>query len=191
MKTTSNQHIPPSTNPNNTRTMNTQTLNTLSTKIINKTPKPVQKLITKNQKILLFCFIGGIAYIIDSSVFYLVQYGPGEILQNSPLKAKITSVFIATIFSWIGNKTLTFKHQKSKHNTLTEAIAFIIINLIGLLISLACLGFTHYILGYYYTWAQTPLTDFISANIIGFILGTIYRFHTYNTKLFSQTKQKQ
>jgi hypothetical protein len=48
-----------------------------------------------------------------------------------------------------------------------------------MVIALSCLGISHYVLGY-----ESALADNISANFVGLILGTIFRFWGYHNWVF-------
>ena len=60
-----------------------------------------------------------------------------------------------------------------------EYVLFFVFNGVAMLISLACLWFSHYLLG-----LDSPLADNISANVVGLILGTLFRFVAYRTWVF-------
>jgi putative flippase GtrA len=60
-----------------------------------------------------------------------------------------------------------------------EYLLFFVFNGIAMLISLTCLWVSHYLLG-----LDTPLADNISANVVGLILGTMFRFFAYRTWVF-------
>jgi putative flippase GtrA len=47
-------------------------------------------------------------------------------------------------------------------------------------IAVACLWFSHYVLD-----LRSPLADNISANGVGLVLGTMFRFWTYRTFVFT------
>jgi hypothetical protein len=51
---------------------------------------------------------------------------------------------------------------------------FFILNAVGLLIAVSCLGLSHYVLG-----LDSKLADNISANGFGVALGTLFRFWSY------------
>jgi hypothetical protein len=51
---------------------------------------------------------------------------------------------------------------------------FFILNAVGLLIAVSCLGLSHYVLG-----LDSKLADNVSANGFGVALGTLFRFWSY------------
>jgi putative flippase GtrA len=48
-----------------------------------------------------------------------------------------------------------------------------------MIISLSCLWVSHYLLGF-----ESALADNISANVIGLVLGTVFRFWGYHNWVF-------
>jgi hypothetical protein len=60
-----------------------------------------------------------------------------------------------------------------------EYSLFFLLNAIGLLIALTCLGVSHYLLGF-----TSTLADNIAANVVGLALGTTFRFWSYRRFVF-------
>ena len=145
-------------------------------------PGPVQftgALRGRMAEVARFGMVGGMAYVVDVGLFNLLRFGPGEFLGDSPLKAKILSVTVATIVSWLGNRYFTFGQRRTEHRG-REFVLFAVINVVGMGIAVACLGFSHYVLG-----LTSPLADNISANGVGLVLGTIFRYLAYRTYVFT------
>jgi putative flippase GtrA len=61
-----------------------------------------------------------------------------------------------------------------------ELALFVLFNVIGMAIAVACLWFSHYVLD-----LRSPLADNVSANGVGLVLGTVFRFWTYRTFVFT------
>ena len=55
-----------------------------------------------------------------------------------------------------------------------EAVEFFAVSLLGILVALGCLAFSHYVLD-----LDTVLEDNISKNVVGLVLGSIIRFALY------------
>ena len=85
---------------------------------------------------------------------------------------------MATVFSWLGNRLWTFRHRRSEP-VAHEFGLFVVFNVIGLGIALACLGFSRYVLG-----LESQLADNIAGNGIGLVLGTLFRFWAYRRFVF-------
>lgn len=141
---------------------------------------PTKNFIAKMRKELgKFGVVGLVAYIIDLTVFNLLRFAGGEgPLYDKPLTAKALSVLIATTFAYFGNRNWTFK-DRTRSSFRREYTLFFVFNAVGMFISLSCLWVSHYLLGF-----DSALADNISANVIGLVLGTIFRFWGYHTWVF-------
>ena len=135
-----------------------------------------------------FGVIGLLAFIIDTGLYNLLMYGPvlstnaapEGVLGDHPLTSKVVATAVATAFAWLGNRYWTFRKTR-RANVTREAALFILFNILGLLIALICLWFSHYILGF-----RSQLADNISGNGVGLVLGTLFRFWAYRTFVFTE-----
>ena len=126
-----------------------------------------------------FGLVGLIAYLIDLTIFNLLRFAGGEgPLYDKPLTAKVFSVLAATTFAYFGNRHWTFK-DRTRSTFRREYMLFFIFNTVGMVISLSCLWVSHYVLGF-----DSALADNVSANGIGLVLGTIFRFWGYHNWVF-------
>jgi putative flippase GtrA len=126
-----------------------------------------------------FGVIGLAAYVIDLTVFNLLRFAGGEgPLFDKPLTAKVISVLVATTFAYFGNRLWTFR-DRTRSSFRREYTLFFVFNAVGMVISLSCLWISHYLLGF-----ESALADNISANVIGLVLGTIFRFWGYHNWVF-------
>jgi putative flippase GtrA len=132
----------------------------------------------RHQLALKFGVVGLLGYVVDLSIFNVLRLGAAEdasqvLWYNAPLGAKFISVSVATLVTWFGNRYWTFREHR-RQNFLLELLEFATIAAIGLGISLACLWVSHYVLGY-----TSLLADNISANVIGLVIATAFRFIAY------------
>lgn len=130
-----------------------------------------------------FGTIGLLAFILDTTLYNYFVFGiPGSEatgpMHEIPLRAKILATAIATVFSWLGNRYWTFRHRRTAA-VANEFLLFVWFNILGLLIAVACLGFSRYVLD-----LHSQLADNISANGVGLVLGTLFRFWAYRTYVF-------
>ena len=126
-----------------------------------------------------FGVIGFIAFLIDLIIFNFLRFAGGEgVLFDRPLTAKVLSVLVATTFAFVGNRHWTFK-ERSRSTIRRQYTMFFVFNVIGMVIALSCLWISHYVLGY-----ESALADNISANFVGLILGTMFRFWGYHNWVF-------
>lgn len=133
------------------------------------------------REIVKFGIVGLVAYVVDIGTFNLLQYVGGEgPLYGKPITAKVISVAIATTVAYFGNRFWTWRHR-GRTNMGREYLLFFVFNGIAMLIAVGCLAFSHYLLG-----LDSPLADNISANVVGLILGTLFRFWSYRTFVFPE-----
>lgn len=121
-----------------------------------------------------FGVVGLVAYIIDVTLFNLLDNGAGL----GPLTAKTLSTIVAATFAYFANRHWSFTHR-ARTGLRREYSIFIVVSAVGLLIALACLGFGYYVLG-----QTSPLARNFWGNIIGTGLGTIFRFWAYKRFVF-------
>lgn len=127
----------------------------------------------------MFGLVGLTGFVTDVGVFNLLRYaGEPAVLEHKPLTAKIASVTIAMLVTYLGNRHWTWR-GRSREKVHHEIVLFVVFNLIGMGIAVGCLGFSHYVLG-----LTTPLADNLSANGAGLVLGTVFRFWAYRTYVF-------
>lgn len=136
----------------------------------------VRKLAAEAMK---FGLVGGAGFVVDVGVFNLLRYaGSPGVLEHKPITAKVISVTLATVVTYLGNRHWTWAERErgARHR---EVIFFLLFNGIGMAIALACLAVSHYGLG-----LRSPLADNISANVVGLVLGMAFRFWSYRTFVF-------
>jgi putative flippase GtrA len=120
-----------------------------------------------------FGVVGGIGAVVDLGGAAVLHsaYGVG------PLAAKAISITAATAVTYLGSRFWTFRHRENQpvHR---EAVLFIVLNVIGLIIAEAVIGLTTYGLG-----LKDPLA-YNAASVLGTGLGTIFRFYAYRKWVF-------
>ncbi len=124
-----------------------------------------------------FGTVGALAFVIDVGLFNVLRAG---VLSDSPLTAKTISVVMATGFAYLANRNWTYR-DRARTGYGRETVLFFATNAVALLISWACLAFTHYLLG-----LDSQLADNISGNGVAIALGTLFRFWVYRTWVFPE-----
>jgi putative flippase GtrA len=131
--------------------------------------------------------VGLVGLAVDVGIFNLLRvtvFSP-EAVHNGPLWAKLISTSVAIVVNWLGNRYWTFRHQHRAH-WVREALEFVLVSLGGLLIAEGCLWFSEYVLG-----LRSLLADNIATNVVGLVLGTIFRFVFYRFWVFSPTRMAE
>jgi putative flippase GtrA len=128
-----------------------------------------------------FGVVGLVALVFDVGIFNYLRFAGGEgPMYDRPLTAKIISVSVATTVAYFGNRFWTFRHR-GRTSFGREYVLFFVLNGVGLLISVACLWFSHYALR-----LTGAVADNISANVVGLGLGTLFRFWSYRRWVFPE-----
>ena len=126
-----------------------------------------------------FGTVGALAFVVDVGLMNLLRFGPGQVLGDKALTAKVISVAVATVVAWLGNRHWTFSTSKRDSRS-RELFWFLLVNAGGMLIAVGCLAVSHYVLG-----LTSPLADNISANVVGLGLGTAFRYFCYRYIVFN------
>lgn len=135
----------------------------------------VRRLARQHAAIVKFLLAGGVNLVVDIAVFNLLIA-----VNVGPLTAKVVSVGTATVGAYFMNKHWTFRDAKSAETRTGQQFAlFMVLNLIGLGITLLILAVSHYPLGF-----TSPLADNIAGNGIGTVLATAFRFWSYKNLVF-------
>jgi len=139
----------------------------------------------KYRELAKFLVVGGTCYLVDVGLFTLLSH---TVLSNKVVTAKAISVIIATILSYILNREWSFSRRGGREPR-HEAMLFFLVNGIALAVNLIPLALSQYVFGFNtdnYTSLTVSITNFISANIIGTILGMAFRFWAYRKWVFPE-----
>jgi putative flippase GtrA len=107
------------------------------------------------QRLGSFAAVGTLAFLVDISVYNILASGFG-----------------------VGSHYVTFRQFAGRPKR-EEALLFGLTNLVGLGIAAACLFVSHYVLG-----LTSPLANNISGNVIGVLLGNVFRYVAYRFFVF-------
>ncbi|WP_308468106.1 GtrA family protein [Rathayibacter soli] len=132
-------------------------------------------------QLLKFGTVGGVGFIVNLVVFNALRatiFNP-SVEHYGPLYATIVATIVAITVNWIGNRFWAFSDGRQT-NTAREGVEFFAVSLVGMLIPLACVWISHYLMGF-----TSPLADNISNNVVGLGLGTLFRFALYRWWVFS------
>ncbi len=125
-----------------------------------------------------FGIVGAINYVVDVGVFNLLVIG---VMHNKPITAKAISTVIAATLSYFMNRHWTWRHR-ARTGIRREYTLFVVLSAVGLGITLACLGFSEYVLGLHSLLARN-----IAGNVVGVALGMVWRFWSFKRWVFLDT----
>lgn len=131
-------------------------------------------------ELMKFGAVGGVGFLIDVSVFNLLRLTllAPESIHTGPLIAKVISTTLAIAANWIGNRLWTYRDRRSA-KVVREGFEFAMASVAGLVVPVACLWVSHYVLGH-----TSLLADNIASNVIGLGLGAVVRFALYRWWVF-------
>jgi putative flippase GtrA len=124
-----------------------------------------------------FGVVGAANVVINFVVFNALAL---TLFPDGELKANVVATAFATTTSYLMNRSWTFRHRKTTRIP-REYVLFFLFNAAGLAIELAVMGAAKYGLGITALWALNV------AKALGLGLGTVFRFWTYRTFVFSGT----
>ncbi|MCA2209250.1 MULTISPECIES: GtrA family protein [Nocardia] len=132
-----------------------------------------------------FLVVGAVGFLVDAGTYNLLVFWGGGlslsegVLYHSPLTAKVVAIVVATVVTYFGNKWWTFAHKKSG-SAGREYLLYALVNVVAIGLQLGCLGFSRYVLD-----LSSPLSDNISATVIGQTLAVIFRYWAYDKFVFT------
>jgi putative flippase GtrA len=136
-----------------------------------------------SRQVVQFGAVGSVGFVVDVGVFNLLLVaGTAAHVHGAAVLAKVISTTFAIAVNWLGNRYWTFRDLR-RADIGREAIEFAIASVAGSMVTLACLGFSHYVLH-----LTSALADNISANVIGLALGSAVRFVAYRTWVFATSR---
>ena len=146
-------------------------------------PEAIQPHLLRHHELVKFAIVGGTTFIIDSAIFYTLKL---TILEAKPVTAKVIAGIVAVIASYVLNREWSFRDRggRERHH---EALLFFAFSGVGVLLSMAPLWFSSYIMQLREPMVSLTvenIADFISAYIIGNLLQMVFRFWAFRRWVF-------
>ncbi len=150
---------------------------------IARLPRAVRPLAERHHELIKFAIVGGTTFIIDSAIFYTLKL---TVLEPKPVTAKIISGIVAVIASYILNREWSFRDRggRERHH---EALLFFAFSGVGVLLSMAPLWFSSYVLQLRAPMVSLTvenIADFIAAYLVGNLLQMAFRFWAFRRWVF-------
>ena len=150
---------------------------------IARLPRPIRPYFERHHELIKFAIVGASTFVIDSAVFYTLKL---TVLEPKPVTAKIFAGIVAVIASYILNREWSFQNRggRERHH---EALLFFGVSAVGVLLSMAPLWFSSYVL-----MLRVPevsltvenISDFVAAYVIGNLLQMAFRFWAFRRWVF-------
>src|SRR3954471_17894911 len=150
---------------------------------IARLPGVVQPFAMRHHELIKFAIVGGTTFIIDSAIFYTLKL---TILEPKPVTAKVIAGIVAVIASYVLTREWSFRNRggRERHH---EALLFFAFSGVGVLLSMAPLWFSSYVLQLRVpdvSLTVENIADFISAYLIGNLLQMGFRFWAFRRWVF-------
>lgn len=150
---------------------------------IARLPRLLQPYLLRHHELIKFAIVGGTTFVIDSAIFYTLKL---TILAPKPVTAKVIAGIVAVIASYVLNREWSFRNRggRERHH---EALLFFAFSGVGVLLSMAPLWFSSYVLQLRQPTVSLTVenvADFISAYIIGNLLQMAFRFWAFRRWVF-------
>ena len=129
-----------------------------------------------------FAVVGIVATGVSVLTFNLLVHGYWFIDEAPLRKHAITAYVIASaagmVVSYRGSRSWAFSEREPTHPD-GGRTAFLVINVVTMLLPITCLWITRHLLG-----LEDPLSDNISAYVVGLVLGFVARFFLFRRFVF-------
>ena len=129
----------------------------------------------------MFLTVGGVATLVAFVIFNGLVHGyfggPGP-MHEQPLVAFAIANLFGMVVSYRGTRSWAFRHREAV-GPVGGGLAFFVINIVSMVIPLLCLTVSRYVFG-----LTDPVSDNVSANGVGLVLGTPARFWAIRRFIF-------
>lgn len=150
---------------------------------IARLPGAIRPVAERHHELIKFAIVGGTTFIIDSALFYTLKL---TVLEPKPVTAKVIAGIVAVIASYILNREWSFRDRggRERHH---EALLFFAFSAVGVLLSMAPLWVSSYVLQLRVPMVSLTMenfADFVSAYLIGNLLQMAFRFWAFRRWVF-------
>lgn len=129
-----------------------------------------------------FLAVGGVATMVALFLFNLMVHGLSTAYEppfaDHVILAYVIANTVGMLISYRGSRVWAFKEREPVHAD-GGRTAFVIINVVTMTLPIACLSFSRGVLG-----LADPVSDNISANVIGLSMGLVARFYLFRRFVF-------
>ena len=130
-----------------------------------------------------FIAVSSAATLVALVLFNFLVHGLGTDLSplaEQPYLAYVLAHSVGMVVSYHGSRTWAFRHRPPSHPD-GGWTAYAVINVATMTLPVACLWFSRSVLG-----LDGPLSDNVSANLIGAVFGLSARFYLFRTFVFKR-----
>lgn len=129
-----------------------------------------------------FLTVGGVAtivaFILFNGLVHGFSTGNHPLLSDQPILAYVLANTVGMVISYRGARSWAFRDRPPRQADGGRS-AYVVINLVTMSLPIACLIISRDVLG-----LDDPVSDNISANVIGLVLGLAARFYLFRRFVF-------
>jgi putative flippase GtrA len=129
-----------------------------------------------------FLAVGGLATIVALFLFNLLVHGYNTAhdapLHDHVILAYVLANTVGMIISYRGSRSWAFRDRPPRQAD-GGRLAFLVINIVTMGLPIGCLWFSRNVLG-----LDDPISDNVSANVIGLAMGLVARFYLFRRFVF-------
>jgi putative flippase GtrA len=151
--------------------------------VLRRIPKPYRNIAVRHLEFVKFALVGATTFVIDTAIFYALKL---SVLAAKPVTAKIIAVLVATVVSYVLNREWSFRARggRERHH---EATLYFVFSGISVALYAAPLWISRYLLHLeipYTTRFVEEFADFTSGQIVGLVVGMVFRWWTFRRWVF-------
>jgi putative flippase GtrA len=129
-----------------------------------------------------FLAVGGLATIVALFLFNLLVHGYTT-AHEAPLADHVILAYVLAntagmLISYRGSRSWAFRDRPPRQAD-GGRLAFLVINVVTMTLPIGCLWFSRNVLG-----LDDPISDNVSANVIGLAMGLVARFYLFRRFVF-------
>ena len=146
-------------------------------------PQPYRDLAIKHRELVKFALVGGTTWVIDTTIFFRLK---STVLEPKPVTAKVISVVVATIVSYLLNREWSFRTRggRERHQ---EAMLYMLISGIGVAVYSTPVFISRYVLDLKVpsvSLLTEHIADFVSGQVVGVVVGMAFRYWAFRRFVF-------
>jgi putative flippase GtrA len=130
-----------------------------------------------------FVTVGGVATLVACVIFnYLVHGFPVGLhapMSRHPISAYVVANTVGMLISYRGSRSWVFAERRTAHPD-GGRTAYFAINAVTMTLPVGCLWVSRHLFGF-----EDPISDNLSANVIGLSMGMVARFYLFRTLVFN------
>lgn len=142
----------------------------------------------KYNRQLRFLAVGGACFALTVALNFVLKW---TVLSDKPTTAMIVATTVASVVSYLLNKTWTFDRQ-GKHHSVLEMFLFAVVCGVGILLNSAPVYVSRYVLGLEaptHSFLVQEVADFVAGPVIGTAIAMVFRWWAMDRFVFPKVRK--